>query len=58
MRSLFHFAFNVTDLDEARVRAFTARHHIPDAFTDYAAMLRSTQQVSVYRQAPAPPLGV
>lgn len=30
------------DLDEGRVRAFTERHRIAEAFTDYATMLRAT----------------
>ena len=32
-----------TDLDAGRVRDFAARHHIPETFTDFAAMLRATQ---------------
>jgi len=31
------------DLDETRVRAFTARHNVEGAFTDYTTMLRSVQ---------------
>jgi predicted dehydrogenase len=31
------------DLDATRVAEFAARYHIPDTFTDYAAMLRAAQ---------------
>jgi predicted dehydrogenase len=31
------------DLDAQRVRDFAARHHIPETFTDYAAMLATTR---------------
>ncbi|WP_414664952.1 Gfo/Idh/MocA family protein [Horticoccus sp. 23ND18S-11] len=31
------------DLDDARVRAFTARHNVEGAFTDYTTMLRAVQ---------------
>src|SRR5882724_6203624 len=31
------------DIDAKRVKDFAARCHIPEAFTDYAAMLRATK---------------
>ena len=31
------------DVDEARVRAFTARHQLPGTYTDFTRMLRETK---------------
>ncbi len=40
------------DIDEARVKAFGARHHIPVAVTDYAAALRAVKPDLVFIATP------